>query len=397
MLQAPPPDAAATRRVILVLGVAGFASTFGFRLIDPLIPDIAHDYGVSLATAATLATSYALTYAFAQPILGPVGDVIGKARLIRIGTALLAVALVATAFAPDFGVLSVVRALSGVAAGAIIPLAMAIIGDRVPIEGRQIAIGRFLFAILAAQLTGTIGAGLLATSLGWRGVMLVAAAVAAAAFGATVLGLKPRPVADRPPFALGSIVERYREVLANRRALPLCIIVATEGVLAMGPQPFVAAILRERSAVGALEAGFVIGGIGVGGLLYTLSVGALVRRLGTRRMVVMGGAAAGAALFAFGLGAPWQADVAAFVVLGFGFMMLHNTLQTIATELAPDARGSAIALFAFSFFVGQGFGPLGFGALLHALGTAAALTIFAIGLFLLGFATRAVLLDPRRF
>ena len=397
MLQAPPHDAAATRRVILVLGVAGFASTFGFRLIDPLIPDIARDYGVSLATAATLATSYALTYAFAQPILGPVGDVIGKALLIRIGTALLAAALVATAFAPDFLVLSVVRALSGVAAGAIIPLAMAIIGDRVPIEGRQIAIGRFLFAILTAQLTGTVGAGLLATSLGWRGVMLVAAAVAAAAFGATMLGLKPRPAANRAPFAIGSVVERYREVFANRRAVPLCAIVAIEGVLAMGAQPFVAAILQERNPVGALEAGLVIGGIGIGGLLYTLSVGFLVRRLGPRRMVVMGGAAAGGALFAFGLGAPWQADVLAFVVLGFGFMMLHNTLQTLATELAPDARGSAIALFAFSFFIGQGFGPLGFGALYYALGTAAALTLFAIALLLLGFATRAVLLDPRRF
>jgi predicted MFS family arabinose efflux permease len=78
-------------------------------------------------------------------------------------------------------------------------------------------------------------------------------------------------------------------------------------------------------------------------------------------------------------------------------MMLHNTLQTLATELAPDARGSAIALFAFSFFIGQGFGPLGFGALYYALGTAAALTLFAIALLLLGFATRAVLLDPRRF
>ena len=143
----------------------------------------------------------------------------------------------------------------------------------------------------------------------------------------------------------------------------------------MGAQPFVAAILQERNPVGALEAGFVIGGIGIGGLLYTLSVGFLVRRLGPRRMVVMGGVAAGGALFAFGLGAPWQADVLAFVVLGFGFMMLHNTLQTLATELAPDARGSAIALFAFSFFIGQGFGPLGFGALYYALGTAAALTL----------------------
>jgi predicted MFS family arabinose efflux permease len=186
-------------------------------------------------------------------------------------------------------------------------------------------------------------------------------------------------------------------VFANRRALPLYVIVGIEGVLAMGAQPFVAAILRERNPVGALEAGFVIGGIGIGGLLYTLSVGWLVRHLGTRRMVVLGGAAAGAALLAFGQGWPWQADVVAFVVLGFGFMMLHNTLQTIATELAPEARGSAIALFAFSFFIGQGLGPLGFGALLRALGTAAALTLFATGLLVLGVATRAVLLDPRRF
>ena len=117
---------------------------------------------------------------------------------------------------------------------------------------------------------------------------------AAAAFGATMLGLKPRPAANRAPFAIGSVVERYREVFANRRAVPLCAIVAIEGVLAMGAQPFVAAILQERNPVGALEAGLVIGGIGIGGLLYTLSVGFLVRRLGPRRMVVMGGAAAGA-------------------------------------------------------------------------------------------------------
>ena len=395
MLQPSRPDAAATWRVILVLGMAGFASTFGFRLVDPLFPDIARDYGVSLATAATLATSYALTYAFAQPILGPVGDVVGKALLIRVGTALLAVAMVATALAPDFLSLSILRALSGVAAGAIIPLAIATIGDRVPMEERQIAIGRFLFAILAAQLMGTIGAGALAGSLGWRGVMLVSAAVAAAAFVATVLGLKPGS-APREPFVLGSAIDRYREVFANRRALPLFVIVGIEGALAMGSQPFVAAILQERNAVGAFEAGLVIGGIGIGGLIYTLSVGVLVRGLGQRRMVVIGGAIAGAALFAFGLGAPWQADAVAFVALGLGFMMLHNTLQTLATELAPEARGSAIALFAFSFFVGQGFGPLAFGAMYHAAGAATALDLIAAGLLALGFATRAVLLDPRR-
>jgi len=77
-----------------------------------------------------------------------------------------------------------------------------------------------------------------------------------------------------------------------------------------------------------------------------------------------------------------------FLVGGFGFYMLHNTVQVLATELAPSARGSALALFASCFFLGQGVGPalggviarwtdyetlfLGAGLLMPILGFAAA-------------------------
>jgi len=59
-------------------------------------------------------------------------------------------------------------------------------------------------------------------------------------------------------------------------------------------------------------------------------------------------------------------------------------MQTEATELAPSARGSAVALFACGFFVGQGLGPLVFGGLLHALGPQVALVSVAAAIVVLG-------------
>ncbi|HTS52433.1 MAG TPA: MFS transporter, partial [Burkholderiales bacterium] len=52
----------------------------------------------------------------------------------------------------------------------------------------------------------------------------------------------------------------------------------------------------------------------------------------------------------------WQACAPVIVALGLGYYMLHNTLQTRATEMAPQARAAAVSAFAFSFFMGQALG-----------------------------------------
>ena len=52
---------------------------------------------------------------------------------------------------------------------------------------------------------------------------------------------------------------------------------------------------------------------------------------------------------------PWLA-VPAIALIGLGFYMLHNTLQTNATQMAPEARGLSVSLFAFMFFCGQSTG-----------------------------------------
>jgi len=64
--------------------------------------------------------------------------------------------------------------------------------------------------------------------------------------------------------------------------------------------------------------------------------------------------------------------MAFMVVLGFGFFLLHNSVQTEVTELAPSARASAFSLHAFSFFLGQAV----YGLALPAMG---ATISFAIG------------------
>ena len=106
------------------------------------------------------------------------------------------------------------------------------------------------------------------------------------------------------------------------------------------------------------EAGFVIGGLGIGGLLYAFVVPLILRFASRPAMMAAGGGVAALGLGGVGLAVPWGAQMALMVVLGFGFFLLHNSVQTEVTELAPSARASAFSLHAFSFFMGQALGPM---------------------------------------
>jgi predicted MFS family arabinose efflux permease len=79
----------------------------------------------------------------------------------------------------------------------------------------------------------------------------------------------------------------------------------------------------------------------------------------------------------------WPAAVPAVLLLGGSFYLLHNTLQTRATEMAPAARGSAISAFAFCLFFGQAVGVAGAGLLVELAGYRAVFIIAGVGLAVL--------------
>ncbi|WP_420102490.1 MFS transporter [Bosea sp. (in: a-proteobacteria)] len=370
--------------LIPVLGLCGFASTLTMRLIDPLVPTLALELGQSVHQIAFLVTAFAGCYALGQPFLGPVADSVGKLRSIATCLAALCVLSALAAFATNYWMLLVLRAAGGIAAGGVIPAAMAAIGDRAPMAERQIMLGRFLVIMIIGQMAGASFSGVVADHIGWRAVLGTAALLAGGGALLVRLVLKPRPIAERPPLSLAGATGRYRTVFANPRSKILYAIVLLEGALIFGLPPFVAAILHERSGVGSSEAGLAIGAMGLGGLVYGLSTRVLVQRVGPAQMMRLGGLAVALGDFAFMVVAPWWSAIGIFLLIGFGFFLIHGTLQAQATELAPTARGSAVALFACFFFMGHATGPLAMGALLQGLGTHGALAVVGIGIGLLG-------------
>jgi predicted MFS family arabinose efflux permease len=378
-------DAADLRRLTLVLGMAGFASTFTMRLLDPLVPTLAGEFGRTIPQVAMMATAFSICYAVGQPFLGPVADAVGKARTILVSIVAMAVMLVACALAGNFETLFVLRMLMGVFAGGIIPIAMAAIGDRAPMSERQVALGRFLTIMIVGQTAGAAASGVIADHFGWRAVMMTAAGLAGIAATMVLVVLKPRPDAGREALSIANAMGRYRSLFRNPRTLTLYGIVILEGALIFGIMPYAAAILSDRSGVGATEAGLAVGGAGLGGLVYGFTVRRLVAHFGPARMVLAGGFIMATAIAVFALPfLPWWTAIGCFIVQGFGFFLMHGTFQAQATELAPTARGSAVALFACSLFCGHALGPIIVGALKVSFGASVALLAMAAGIALLG-------------
>lgn len=191
----------------------------------------------------------------------------------------------------------------------------------------------------------------------------------------------------------------YGRVFANPKAGWLYGCVLVEGAAFYGLFPFMSELLLATTGAPAstipVHTGLVLGAFGIGGLLYAFSVRALLRRLGMRRMCLIGSVGGALCYAALSLLPFWWLDAAVMFLAGVMFYMLHNSMQTEATELAPTARGSAVALFACGFFIGQGMGPLVFGALLHGLGPRTALLVLATVVVVLGRVVVARVIDRR--
>ena len=372
-------------QLLLILAFAGFCSALSVRLLDPLIPAIAREFSADVSTVALLATAFSFPYALGQPVLGPLGDALGKASIIKICVVVLALALLACALAPTLETLFAARIICGLASGGIIPLSFAMIGDRFAYTERQVALSRVLAALLGGGIAGGIVSGVIGEYSGWRTVVAIVTIATAIAAVATFYFLKPRAGVVRAPLTFANVRAGYVKVFANPLSIVCYGAVFVEGVAIFGILPYLAVILEQRGAGSLKEAGFVIGGFGLGGILFTILVPHMLRHLGFGNMIRAGGVVCGLALVGVALSMAWTAEAAAFIVVGLGFYMIHNSLQTQATELAPEARGAAVALHAFFFFLGHAVGPVLFGIGLRTVGAAPSIFLSALAMGLLGF------------
>ena len=372
--------------LLLVLSIAAFVSAFSIRILDPLVPSMARDLGVLVGTAALLAPAYTFPYALSQPVLGGIGDQVGKERIIKICLAMLAISLAAAAVASDYTTLFIARCCAGLAGGGIIPVSFAIVGDRFAVASRQVALARLVMASQIAILLSAGLSGLIAAQFGWRAVFALAAVIAATSFFMMIRALPAEKRPDAPtPLSFEKIKNQYALVLSNPLARVVLPAAAVEGMVLFGLLPFVAHRLEERGLGGIVEAGLVLATMSIGGIAFTLCVGRLLTLLGREGVFRAGGVIGFLAMLGVAGSPSWQVEAAFFALLGFGFFMIHNSLQLQATELAPQARASSVAMFAFCFFLGQAVGPLVYHAGFDAFGMNVPIVLGGIILLAMAF------------
>lgn len=372
------------RNAVLALSAAAFLSGTSLRLTDALLPLFAHDFEITLGRATGVITAFSVAYGLSQLFFGPVGDRFGKYRVIAWACAVCALTASLCGLAQGFAQLVAARLLAGATAAAVIPLSMAWIGDVVPYEKRQPVLARFLIGQILGLSAGVFIGGFAADHLNWRlpffGIAACFVLVSIALFSLN------RRLPDHARLrrrveghAVRRMVSEFGQVLAQRWARVVLVSVFLEGAFLFGAFAFIATHLHQRFGLALGTAGSMVMVFGFGGLLFALSASVLVRRLGEVSLTAVGGVLLSASLLTIGLAPVWWWALPACFVAGLGFYMLHNTLQTNATQMAPERRGAAVSSFASNFYFGQAIGVAIDGWLVAHIGTGPMIVVGAGG------------------
>ncbi len=377
----------------LAVLMAAFAGAMQTRATDPMIPAIAADLGVSLQDAFLLASAFAMPFGLMQLVLGPTGDALGKVRVIRVALFVVAIGTAVSAWAPSYEIALAARILTGAAAGGSVPVTMALVSDLFAFDQRPLAIARVMIAATSGQILGAAITGLLIGVVGWRGIYVLLAGIVAAIAIFSLLVLEP-DTAGRRPLSVKRFIADYREILRKAPTRLLGSLVFFHGLLTVGLFPLLAPLFRAGGGSGPFEAGLSIAAFAAGGLVFGISMRWLAGRLSLPGLMRAGYCLGGIGYIAMAQPLPLPVVIALGFLTGLCFFSLQNCMLTMMTELAPGARGSAVAILLFGLFTGQTVGPILWGHVAFATDFAIPFALAGTCLIVLAFVVPAIL---RRF
>ena len=390
MTTRPVPLSAATRRTILLLTFTTFTSMVSQRICDAMLPELARVFAVSLAQASQVVSMFAITYGVSQLFYGPLGDRLGKFRIITFGTLGCCAASLVAVFAPSLDVLLLARILMALGAAAMIPMAMAWIGDAVPPDQLQETLTRTGLGTTLGIVSGQLVGGLLTDAMGWRApfvFMTVLSGVVGCLLYADLRrqrAIPATPGLHHQPMPRHGFIKQAVLIITGPWSRVILAIAVVEGAAGFGVLAMWASHLHRSLDLSLSLAGAIVALYGLGGMLYMAIGRMLIRRFGQPQLVLYGGfiVAVGALGVAF---APhWLLAVPASLFAGFGFFMFHNTIQTNAAQMTPHARGTAVALFSSFMFLGQSVGVVLAAGLVDRIGTGAVVALGGAVMALVG-------------
>lgn len=188
-----------TRLTFAVLAAGAGVFSMLQSLIAPALPTVQHALHTSQSTATWVMTAYLLSASIFTPILGRVGDLIGKKRTLVAVLVTVAVGCLLAALAPSIGVLIVARVVQGVG-GALFPLSFGIIRDEFDASEVSGSISNLSAVIAAGGGVGMVAAGPIVTALDYRWLFWIPVGIVIAA---TLIAV--RYVPESPNRAQGNV------------------------------------------------------------------------------------------------------------------------------------------------------------------------------------------------
>lgn len=382
---APPPSgpatiSAATRRSILLLSFATFSSMTAQRICDAMLPELSRVFSVSLAQAAQVVSVFAVVYGLAQLFYGPLGDRLGKFRIITFATLACSLGSIMAVFATTLDLLVLARVMVALGAAAIIPLSLAWIGDAVAPDQIQETLARVGLGTTLGIAGGQLVGGLLTDTMGWRwafGFMtLLFGTVGSLLFADwRRQPAAPAMAASAGPAVRPGFVAQALAIITGPWSRVVLLVAFVEGAAGFGVIAVWASHLHRVLGLSLSAAGAIVALFGLGGMLYMAVARHLIRRFGQRGLSLLGVCLVGLCALVVGFTPYWLSTIPASLLGGLGFFMFHNTMQANATQMAPGARGTAVSLFASALFLGQSIGVLLAAGLMERIGSGAVIAL----------------------
>ncbi len=314
--------------------------------VAPLLIPMAASFHVSLVAVSGVASLYYLAYGLMPTLYGVLADRFGRVRVIRVALVGTALADALSALSPNLTALLVARFVTGGIACGVFPTTLVYLADRFPFKVRQQAIANVLVFVALGTTAGTLGAGLTAHASSWRFFFLIPGAIALA----VAIGLRGMPESllarssQNPLKQVATVVRHGWAVLV----LALSVI---NGAVMFGFVTYLAPALEANGQSPAI-AGVVVASYGVSVLVCTRAFGYVARRT-PAALILAGGATM--LLIGYAIAGATQSVVtilAASLLAGGAYAFMQSTFQTWATDVVPEARGTATALFATAIFTG---------------------------------------------
>lgn len=380
--------------IFAILAAAVAAFSLLQTLLNPVLPTIQADLHTDASTVTWVLTAWLLSAAIATPILGRIGDMVGKSRTLVIALVIVAIGSVVCAIAPTIGVMIIGRVLQGLG-GAVFPLSFGIMRDEFRAGRVASAVGAMSAISAIGGGVGIVIAGPIVSALGWRWlfwipmIVILAAAIAGSLFipaspvrsggrinwvGALLLSgwlvALLLPLSEARTWGWGSplviglfaiaailiatwIVTEYRSnnPLIDMRMLRLRGVWTANLVgLCFGAAMFAVLAFLPRFAQTPGEAGygFAMDVTQSGALLLPLLIvmavagfasGPLAPIVSSRMQLIIGSAATalGCAVFVFWHGQPWQvALVSGMFGLGIGFA--YAAIANLVVQSVPAGQ-----------------------------------------------------------